>query len=188
MTFGPNFTSPATAAAADWVGRECTGDAWTVGSLVPCRYESYLEVESPPSDVDAWWDAYRDVFAVIADVGGQATATPRQAWYAVWEGHGFDVPRREIDGLCRFSRPYRSYYLLGGDVSDVVKLRWPGERERWFRPDLWWPEDRTWFVGTDVDFWRIYVGGDASFTGEVAAAVPTRTQLVHTNRVLEPED
>lgn len=188
VIFGPGFTSPLTTAAAEWVGPECVGDDWTVGSLVPCRYESYLEVESPPADIDAWLDAYRDLFAAIAAVCGSETETPHRAWYAIWEGHGFVVPRDDADGLRRFRRPHRSYYLLEGDVAAVVGLAWPGKTGQFLRPDLWWPDDRRWFIGTDVDFWRLYVGGDTSFTAKVAAAVSTATRVVQTDLMLEAED
>jgi hypothetical protein len=27
-------------------------------------------------------------------------------------------------------------------------------------PNLWWPEDRAWFVATEIDFDSTFVGGD----------------------------
>ena len=29
----------------------------------------------------------------------------------------------------------------------------------WRNPDLFWPDDRRWFIATDVDFWSLYIGG-----------------------------
>jgi len=86
--------------------------------------------------------------------------------------------RAALGELPHFAVPHRTYYLLGGHVSAATALTWAGEPDRWFRPDLWWPDDRRWFVATDVDFWCVYVGGEAAFTADVARAVPTEHRLV----------
>lgn len=57
----------------------------------------------------------------------------------------------------------------------------------WRNPDLFWPDDRRWFVATDVDFWSLYIGGDEDFTGELAATVPTATCRVALDTRLEIE-
>ena len=80
--------------------------------------------------------------------------------------------REALQGVPRFSLPYRTYYLLSGHVTDVKDIRWPGEPDRWFRPDLWWPQDRQWFVGTDVDFWCNYVGGSRAMTDAITSRLP----------------
>jgi len=41
-------------------------------------------------------------------------------------------------------------------------------------PDLWWPEDRAWFVATDTDLSWLYVGGTTDLTNEL----PERTTPV----------
>jgi hypothetical protein len=111
---------------------------------------------------------------VVADVLAEFTDTPSSSWFAIWEGHGYDdVARDALRALPRFDRPTRRYVLLGGAVSDVGSIRWPGE-DRWFRPDLWWPDDHRWFVGSDVDFWSNYVGGSRAMTDALAARLPDR--------------
>jgi hypothetical protein len=35
------------------------------------------------------------------------------------------------------------------------------------RPSLWWPDDRSWCVATEVDFCWTYVGGSASCIRDV---------------------
>ena len=55
-------------------------------------------------------------------------------------------------------------------------------------PDLFWPDDRRWFVATDVDFWSVYVGGDDDLVAELAGAVPTECELVDLDRPLPIED
>lgn len=95
--------------------------------------------------------------------------------------------RDELRRIPRFDLPTRSYYLLGGAVTDVEGIRWPGD-DHWFQPDLWWPEDRTWFVGTDVDFWCTYVGGTAAMADAITARLPDLCQPVSLDERLRIED
>lgn len=62
--------------------------------------------------------------------------------------------------------PNRSYVLLHGSVADatgVFDLLWNQS------PNLWWPEDRSWCVATEIDFGWTYVGGSAGLIDEVVA-------------------
>ena len=36
---------------------------------------------------------------IIASVGGRHTSTPDHAWFAVWEGHGFDLASTRVAWL-----------------------------------------------------------------------------------------
>lgn len=87
-----------------------------------------------------------------------------------------------------FERPDRADYLLVGPVAVATELRTPGSPEAWQRPDLFWPDDRSWFVATDVDFWSLYVGGTHDLVSELADIVPTPSQVVSSDHWLEPED
>ena len=89
--------------------------------------------------------------------------------------------------LPRFDRPGRTYYLLQGPLGATTELRHP-DSDDWRNPDLFWPDDRRWFVATDVDFWSLYNGGRSSFIAELADAVPTHSELVELDLVLEIED
>ncbi len=77
-----------------------------------------------------------------------------------------------------FALPGRTYYLLSGHLSDVASLRFPHDPETWHGPDLWWPEDRQWFVGTDVDFWTTFVGGTRTLIEELHARLPDLSRVV----------
>ncbi|ALO98190.1 hypothetical protein SHL15_7177 [Streptomyces hygroscopicus subsp. limoneus] len=37
-------------------------------------------------------------------------------------------------------------------------------------PDLWWPQDRAWIVGGDVDLVSTYVGGSPELVADLLAA------------------
>jgi hypothetical protein len=58
----------------------------------------------------------------------------------------------------------RSYFLLGGGVSDASRFTFDG----WFQsPTLWWPDDRAWFVHTEIDSMSTYVGGSRRLVDEL---------------------
>ena len=87
-----------------------------------------------------------------------------------------------------FELPDRRFYLLTGPVSAVTQLRYPPPTNEWRNPDLLWPDDRRWFVATDVDFWSLYIGGDDDFIAALASNVPTPSEIVGFDRPLEIED
>jgi hypothetical protein len=225
MIFGEGLSLPATGAPAHWIRSACRGVWWTVGALVPNQYPMIVRVRAPDPAPGDWWSAYRALFEAVASIGGRHTGTPDRAWFAVWEGHGFDTAtthlawreppidedarqqheverarlreederrndaiRAAVGEFPRFHLPNRTYYLLSGSVSAVAELRYPDSLTEWRNPDLFWPDDRRWFVATDVDFWSLYVGGDDGFIADLSNSVPTSTELVTIDRQLEIED
>ncbi len=190
---------------------------------MPNQYETLIRLFPPAPCTGDWWPLYRDLFDTVASVGKRYTSTAERAWFAIWEGHGFDrftthiahrgpvdddmlrtlelrrAALREEDQrrqasirnalapIPRFSMPHRDYYLLTGRVTAVTGLRYPDD-DGWRNPDLFWPEDRRWFVATDVDFWSLYVGGQNSFIRELADSVTTPTEIVGYDLGLELED
>ena len=88
----------------------------------------------------------------------------------------------------RVERPHRTYFLLKGPIAAATTLVHPGPVASWHPPDLWWPDDRSWFVATDVDLWSFYVGGDRAFLDAITAAVPTPTEDVDHDTALVIED
>jgi hypothetical protein len=85
--------------------------------------------------------------------------------YAVWDGYGaltlprdgvprFDLPGLDLPGL---DLPRRSMLLLTGPLAAAGTSLESAPFDR--RANLWWPDDRAWFVGTDVEATSTYVGG-----------------------------
>jgi hypothetical protein len=77
---------------------------------------------------------------------------------AAWRGlvesaASFDVPQRPMHLLCgplvAIEDLYERY-----DARSSLCLRNP--------PSLWWPADKRWCVGTDVDLMTTYVGGSSA--------------------------
>jgi hypothetical protein len=50
--------------------------------------------------------------------------------------------------------------------------------------NLWWPEDRAWFVATDIDLMSTYVGGSAACVADLLAAEGLETAAVPADQPL----
>jgi hypothetical protein len=110
------------------------------------------------------------------------TTTPRTCWFGMWEGNGTwwkgahsvltdgeveavaeawridDERDRVLRAATRFGTPQRQYFLMSGPLE----LANPLTDAAGDSPNLWWPEDRAWFVSTEVDGLSSYVGGTVS--------------------------
>ena len=127
--------------------------------------------------------------ATLVSFLGARTADPGACWFALWSGFGVlggegalyrtrggvlaelvawrrrvvqDFrERRASRRLATFKllgQSGRSYLLFHGSIIDAERFRF-GEGG-WFQsPTLWWPDDRSWFVHTEIDAMCTYVGG-----------------------------
>jgi hypothetical protein len=96
------------------------------------------------------------------------TKTPELCWYCAWTGYVIDD--REGDAA-QIHHPSRDYFLSSGPIEEVTSFGY-GEG-----PDIWWPADRAWCVGSDTDLAASYVGGSAAciealLSSEVLEAMP----------------
>lgn len=186
MGFGDRMRVPDSVEPAAWLTGTVTISPWTVGGLLPQHFESYLQVGGAPPEVEDWWGAQRDIVATVAEVLAQFTDTPDETWFAIWEGHGFAAA--SVLDVPRFDLLHRSYHLVSGAVTDVAHVRWPSDPSRWFQADLWWPQDRRWFVATDVDFWCTYVAGSHALCAAIASRLPDLCRPVAADEPLPVED
>lgn len=98
--------------------------------------------------------------ARLAGVLAAHTSTPQRCWFGIWDGYaGLPLPATAP----RLRLPQRGMYLLSGALSAVTTSL--GDR----RANLWWPDDRAWCVGTDIDLMTTYVGGSRSGIRDVVA-------------------
>lgn len=96
-------------------------------------------------------------------------------WFAVWEGYGW---LREGSAFVEFSGqsahpadlqrelprarvaiPERPMLLYTGPISSATAFCAPPLGQS---PNLWWPDDRTWCVASEIDFHSTYVGGSVA--------------------------
>lgn len=91
---------------------------------------------------------------VLVELLRAGTTTPDRCWFCVWEGYGV-LDDRGVEERVRL--PHRDYLLYRGPVeAALARLVHPPLDQS---PNLWWPDDRSWIVATEVDFAWTYVGG-----------------------------
>jgi len=96
---------------------------------------------------------HREQRHILVDHLRSATTTPDRCWFAMWEGFG------GLDGgevRERVELPGRKYLLYAGPIDRALESPHPYDQS----PNLWWPDDRAWFVATEIDFDSTFVGGD----------------------------
>lgn len=99
----------------------------------------------------------QEIRAALVDHLRLATSTPDDCWYCVWEGFG-GMDHQGVEERVELSG--RSYLLACGPLGDVMQsaLDKPWDQS----PNLWWPNDRSWIVATEIDYAWTYVGGSAA--------------------------
>ena len=65
----------------------------------------------------------------------------------------------ELASLPAIRSTHRSYRVLSGALESVLHMHDPIAVWSPRMPELWWPADRRWFVGSDPDLPATYVGG-----------------------------
>lgn len=104
------------------------------------------------------------VARALLPVLGRHTGTAQACWFGLWSGYG----RWDWDGFPTFGTPGRDEVLLAGRLADAVSPVSLDEHAE--LPDLWWPRDRAWCLGGDVDLASTYVGGSPALIADLLAA------------------
>jgi hypothetical protein len=140
------------------------------------QHWSSMGAADPDEELD------RSLCAHLSAILAQFTATPDLCWYCVWFGYGdIKLNQPAIEVTPRITSSGREYFLFRGAVRSVTSLEFPNtaqllraegardERENemiapppsFHSPNFWWPEDRAWFVSTEIDGPSTYIGGSA---------------------------
>lgn len=101
----------------------------------------------------------------LGSVLSRFTTTYDRVWFALWEGYGGLEPRPRR-GRPLLDLPNRQYLVSVGPLSELPSWHWEG-------PNLWWPDDRAWFVASEIDLVSTYVGGPGA-----AIAAPLHDPLL----------
>ena len=104
----------------------------------------------------------REVLIPLTELLAVHTTSPQRCWVCFWEGYaGIGEAIQRIDeAVPRIQLPDRGYYLLNVPLDKIAKgvfINKYGHEP--LIPSLWWPDDRTWCVATEIDFRWTYVGG-----------------------------
>ena len=121
------------------------------------------------------------------------TKTPHVCWFCLWEGNGAywstshsplypdgasasEIQRYWALGKAedaylaatpRVEAQARSYFLLRGPLVAACAIEPAG----WYvSPNIWWPDDRSWIVVTEVDGFSTYIGGTRTAIEDVVAS------------------
>lgn len=86
----------------------------------------------------------------------------------------------------KLSLPNRSYYLFEGPLDTALEV---GHRKQILdcehfephAPDLIWPRDHSWFIGTDTDLWFAYLGGNGALVHEIITEPHLKSRPVSTH-------
>lgn len=126
----------------------------------------------------------------LTELLAETTSKPKELWLLVWHGYSGPVtpysrapgrptrtPRGSLvtdvarDAVLEISRSLtesgRKYFLRRGSIEATPDDRdWSVFEEP---PSFWWPEDRAWFVSTDIDSSSTYVGGSSALIDRLLA-------------------
>jgi hypothetical protein len=71
----------------------------------------------------------------------------------------------------RVHLPHRSYFLLQGPLDAAMELGWMLDASHFCpqSPNLFWPDDHSWCVATEIDLDSSYVGGSKALVQRLAA-------------------
>ncbi len=99
--------------------------------------------------------------------------TPEEIERALDEAWGHIAPTLvERPAAAMLELPHREHHLWTGTLGDVGAFR---DHQP---PNLWWPADRSWFVGTEIDAAATYVGGSDALARAVCADPTLRASRV----------
>lgn len=129
-----------------------------------------------PSGYEEWTDwpdeghLPSELSHVLSRVLEPFTATPELCWFAVWNGFGLEKP--EILSAPTFKTPERVYRIFYAPTTAATNLfsdnpLFPQSA------NLWWPEDHSWCVATEIDLMCTYVAGSK----EAVEAVVSNSEL-----------
>lgn len=146
------------------------------------RPPEWYDAESGPS----WGSLPVPERRILIEVLDRYTSSRDSCFFCVWEGYDPLHEDRPVDWhkagtlgalrarvrrrrshrlappLPQVELPGRRYYLYRGPLEKALAPL-PDDHS----PNLWWPEDRAWFVATELDYAWTYVGGSEELIGEL---------------------
>lgn len=112
------------------------------------------------------------VARILIPVLARHTRTTEHCWFGLWNGYG----RWDFDRVPTFDTPGRDEVLLAGTLAEAIT---PVSLDEFAElPDLWWPQDRAWCLGGDVDLVSTYIGGSRELIADLLADPELETHPV----------
>ena len=166
--------------AADWLAEAMTTFAFDVTSVVPAGFAAYARLPHTGPDPDDRWRGALPPEQLLALAAALAPHARGTVWFAIWDGYGwagdrgsFAVAghdpaevaaeearlrtRREAFQTtlptARLRLPERDYMVYYGTITEAAVSF--GRHHA----NLWWPDDRSWCVATEIDLSTTYIAG-----------------------------
>jgi hypothetical protein len=163
-------------AAAQWIVETLHPFAQDVGSLVPEVFAAYARIRHPDAGT-----LDRPQLDALLEVLPRHAPEPGPCWFAIWDGYAWlhgpgamstmtrdgtsaDPPAWITPPPARIRLPSRSFALYRGGL-DAARALWDLSWEQ--SPNLWWPDDRSWCVATEIDLTSTYLGGSAALVRDL---------------------
>jgi len=134
------------------------------------QFERIAAIPDDPSVQPSW--GVRPYARGVCDVGTPLmavlranTATADRCVFGVWEGYGGMDMVPAIASAARADCPNRGYMLFAGPLDGFFAFC----GMPWEPPSVWWPQDRAWFVATDIDLDSTYIGGTSECIDAILA-------------------
>jgi hypothetical protein len=138
----------------------------------------------PEAEMDEPWDGSPSMgslprlqLAAIVSSITQTDPNQRSCWIGVWYGWSelrsnyLDAPNIEIR-----RRSLRIWHLLMTELASLDLIS-----SRWQSPTIWWAEDHSWAVTTEVDDYKTYVSGSSELIESVS-----RNEYLETMHLVDP--
>lgn len=166
-SFPDDLPVAADTAPARWVEDSLPRYPWgTVGAVVPEGYDAYARIDHQIEFGEFEGDIPTELLGHLLHVLGPHTNTPDRCWFCLWEGYGQLSVLEGFSELPRVEIPGRAYLLLSGSLENVVLFE---EHPIDNTPNIWWPDDRTWCVATEIDLDYTLIGGSRALIEELLA-------------------
>jgi len=148
-----------------------------LGVFIPVGFESYLTIRHDNSD-PVLGSTVPLNFERLTLILQDYTKTPKDCFVAIWNGLGWGFEKVYSDLFNNFSRwkdfdkffklPNRNYYLLKCDILESLKIgRIIFDYLDFERPNLMWPQDKSWFISNEIDYDVTLVGGSEEMIREI---------------------
>jgi hypothetical protein len=148
------------------------------GSVIPGGFDAYARIDHEREGTLPE-SAAKALVSILAAQG--------EIWIGLWDGYGFLYPDRGTRWLSasraeapsepvvlpwrtppypdrgrrRFKLPHRDFLLYRGRAEQIPG--WMGG------PNLWWPDDRSWCVASEIDLPWTYAGGASDLIAKILA-------------------
>ena len=157
-------------AEAQWVVDALHVGSPRLPSIVPPLYERYVRIVHPgwdepdeAGDAPVQGSMPGTVSESLRRILSAHTPSRHSCWFGVWIGFGL-TPKPEVPDTVSIKTRSREWDLFRGAIQ-ILNFRFFVEFEQ--SANIAWPEDRSWFVATEIDISSTYVGGSEALVRDL---------------------